>query len=164
LCIALGSLTVSALSRIRPRHVVASQWALVIGLALLYQVLPDATYGAHVLRSVFRDKDAAFWPFQAAAFGAMWVLLVIPIGLSGALLPLLFHHLRGEFGDLGGIAGRLYSWNTVGSLFGALAGGYALLFFFDLDQVYRISVAALVVGATLLQIRLLALSRRSVVL
>jgi spermidine synthase len=164
LCIALGSLTVSALPRIRPRGVVASQWALVICLILLYPLLPDATYGAHVLRSIFRDNDAAFWPFQAAAFAVMCVALALPIGVSGALLPLLFHHLRGEFGNLGGIAGRLYSWNTVGSLLGALAGGYALLFVFDLDQVYCLAVASLVVGTALLQIRLLQGSRRGPVL
>ena len=35
---------------------------------------------------------------------------------SGAVLPLLFHALRRELGDLGAQAGRLYSVNTVGSL------------------------------------------------
>jgi len=159
LCIALGSLTVSALPRIRPLYVVASQWALVVCLVLLYLVLPDATYWAHVLRSLFRDNDAAFWPFQGAAFAAILIALALPIGLSGALLPLLFHHLRSEIGDLGGVAGRLYSWNTLGSLVGALAGGYALLFFLDLDQVYCLAAAALVVGAALLQVRLLGSSR-----
>ena len=33
------------------------------------------------------------------------------------------------------MAGRLYAWNTVGSLLGALLGGYALLFWLDLDHV-----------------------------
>jgi hypothetical protein len=61
--------------------------------------------------------------------------------LSGAALPLLFHHLRRESSDLGLVAGRLYSWNTVGSLCGALLGGYALLFWLDLDQVFTLAVA-----------------------
>jgi len=164
LCIALGSFTVSALPRIRPRDVVASQWGLVICLVLLYQLLPNATYGAHVLRSLFRDNAAAFWPFQGAAFAAILMVLALPIGLSGALLPLLFHQLRGEVDDLGGVAGRLYSWNTVGSLLGALVGGYALLFVLDLDQVYCVAVAALVVGTALLTMRLLAVSRSAVTL
>ncbi len=159
LCIAAGSFVVSALPRIRPLHVVASQWALVVCLTLLYRVLPDAPYGAHVLRSLFRDTDAAFWPFQGLAFVAILLALALPIALSGALLPLLFHQLRGEVDDLGAVAGRLYSWNTVGSLLGALLGGYALLFFLDLDQVYRIALAALVVGAALLSVRLLSASR-----
>ncbi|NIV47246.1 MAG: spermine synthase, partial [Gammaproteobacteria bacterium] len=65
-------------------------------------------------------------------FGALLALLAVPIGLSGALLPLLFHELRREVRDLGSVAGRLYAWNTVGSLLGALLGGYVLLFWLDL--------------------------------
>jgi hypothetical protein len=60
----------------------------------------------------------------------------------------LFHTLRRELGDLGSQAGRLYSLNTVGSLLGALIGGYALLIWLDLHHVYRIAVAALLLAAT----------------
>src|SRR5262245_48766538 len=124
LCIALGSFTVSALSRIPPWLVAASQWLLVVLLVGIYFVIPDAGYGAHVLRSFFRDDPEAFYPFQLAVFLSGLAILIVPIGLSGALLPLLFHHLRNEVGDLGRVAGSLYSWNTVGSLLGALLGGY----------------------------------------
>ena len=55
------------------------------------------------------------------------------------------------------MAGRLYAWNTVGSLLGALLGGYLLLLWIDLHHVYRIAMACLAVGATLLT--LLVLSR-----
>ncbi len=79
--------------------------------------------------------------------------------LSGAALPLLFHQLRDREGDLGAVAGALYGWNTVGSLLGALLGGYVLLFWLDLDAVYRIAVAALAVAAVLLLIRLHDVSR-----
>jgi spermidine synthase len=88
---------------------------------------------------------------------------VIPIGLSGALLPLLFHHLRGEAGDLGSVAGRLYSWNTVGSLIGALFGGYVLLFWLDLHQIYRLALAALVLESVLLTAVLLRISNRAII-
>ena len=79
------------------------------------------------------------------------MLLVIgpAVVLSGATLPLLFHALRREVGDLGAQAGRLYSVNTVGSLLGALIGGYALLIWLDLHHVYRIAVAALALAATI---------------
>ncbi len=156
LCIALGSFAVSALSRIPPLLIVASQWTLVGILALLYLRMDAAPYYAHVLRSVFRDDDFAFPFYYGAAFLAILALLGLPIGLSGALLPLLFHQLRRELGDLGAVAGRLYSWNTVGSLLGALLGGYALLIWLDLHQVYAIGLGALAVGAGLLTWRLLA--------
>jgi predicted membrane-bound spermidine synthase len=153
LCIALGSFVVSALSRIPPWLVAGSQWLLVALLVLLYLGIPDAGYGAHVLRSFFRDDPEAFFPFQFTIFVAGLAILFVPIGLSGALLPLLFHHLRNEVGDLGRVAGSLYSWNTVGSLAGALIGGYVLLIWLDLDTVYAVALGALAVGAGILTTR-----------
>jgi spermidine synthase len=153
LCIALGSFFVSALSRIPAWLVAASQWVLVGLLIGLYLLLPDAGYGAHVLRSFFRDVPEGFYPYQTAVFLIILTVLVVPIGLSGALLPLIFHHLRNEVGDLGRIAGSLYSWNTVGSLLGALLGGYVLLFWLDLPDVYAIALGALAIGAGILTVR-----------
>lgn len=164
LCIALGSFAVSLLPRIRPLTIVASQWILVVLLALLYQALPDMPYWTHLLRTFFRDTPAAFMPYHVAAFLCLLAGLALPIGLSGALLPLLFHQLRGEVEDLGGVAGRLYGWNTLGSLAGALLGGYLLLSWLDLHHVYRIALGALVIAAALLAMRLLALSWLSLLL
>ncbi|UCE84566.1 MAG: fused MFS/spermidine synthase [Deltaproteobacteria bacterium] len=159
LCIALGSLAVSALRRIPPIVLVASQWTLVLLLYLLYPHLPDATYWAHVLRTQFTQQDAAFYPYYGSAFGLVLLVLGLPVAIAGATLPLLFHQLRREVGELGAVAGRLYSWNTAGSLAGALLGGYALLFWLDLHQVYRLAAGALVFGAGVLAVRALRLPR-----
>lgn len=158
LCIALGSLVVSALPRITPLLIVSSQWLLVLLLGLFYSILPDLTYYAHVLRMVFRNESEVFYPFHIAAFACLLAIMLIPVGLSGALLPLLFHHLRRQVGTLGSTAGKLYSWNTIGSLVGALLGGYVLLFWLDLHHVYRIALAALTIGAALLSVMVLRVS------
>jgi MFS family permease len=73
------------------------------------------------------------------------LLLVVGPGIvfSGATLPLLFHHAKQRHGDLGGVAGRLYAWNTLGSLAGALIGGHVLLLWLDLDSVHQVALAAL---------------------
>ena len=147
LCISVGSFLVSTMKRIPVGLIVGLQWLLVALLVGLYFVLPDATYWSHVVRSLFRDEAAGFLPFHVAIFLSIFLVLCIPIGISGALLPLLFHHLRDQMGELGRVAGRIYAWNTLGSLLGALLGGYALLFFFDLDQVYVIALAGLVAVA-----------------
>jgi spermidine synthase len=148
--IAVGSLGVSALPRLGPRLLVANVWALAAWLVALYLVLDAAPWWAHVLRSVFRDDAGGFWIHQLLVF--LGVLVAIgPIGvLGGAVLPLLFHRLRRETGELGATAGRLYSWNTVGSLAGALVGGYALFFWLDLHSIYRVGVGAVIAAAALL--------------
>ncbi len=158
LCIALGSTAVSLLRRIPASVIVISQWLLVALLVLVYLQLENAPYYAYVLRTHFRDIDAAFYPYYAVAFLGMLLVLAIPIGLSGATLPLLFHHLRREVRDLGGVAGRLYSWNTIGSLVGALLGGYVLLLWLDLHHVYRVALVALAVAASVLSVTVLGLS------
>jgi spermidine synthase len=157
LCIALGSLAVSALRRIPPILIVGSQWLLVGILALLYFELEDAPYYAHVVRSLFSSVPESFYPYHFFVFLGLLALLLLPIGLSGALLPLVFHHLRNEMGELGGVAGRLYAWNTLGSLLGALLGGYALLFFVDLHHVFAIALGALVLAAGILSVLVLRL-------
>jgi spermidine synthase len=116
-------------------------------------------YYAHVVRILFTNLPAGFYPYHFFVFLGMLVFLLVPIGLSGALLPLVFHHLRNEMGGLGGVAGRLYAWNTLGSLLGALLGGYALLFFVDLHHVFAIALGALVVGSGILSA--LVLQRRA---
>jgi len=149
LCIALGSLLVSALPRI-PRWLLAgSQWLLVGILVLLYLGVEDAPYWAHLMRVIFRDDAPIFYAYHATVFRALFAVLLLPIGISGALLPLLFHELRRQVGELGAVAGRLYAWNTLGSLLGALLGGYLLLFWLDLHQIYRIAISALALAAAL---------------
>jgi spermidine synthase len=152
LSIALGSLAVSAMSRIPRGLVVGTQWLLVLLLFGLYGPLEDASYWAHVMRTAFSQEDTAFGLYYTAAFQGLLTVLLVPIALAGALLPLLFHALRREMGELGSVSGSLYGWNTLGSLAGALIGGYVLFFWLDLHQVYRVAVAALVVGTAILTV------------
>jgi spermidine synthase len=121
---------------------------------VLYARLEDAPFWAHVLRTRFGSDAASFLPYYLTAFAAILAVLAVPILLSGATLPLLFHHLRGRVGDVGAVAGRLYSWNTVGSLLGALLGGYVLFFWLDMHAVFRVACAALILGATLLTLQM----------
>jgi spermidine synthase len=117
--------------------VAGSQWLLLLLLFPLYLAMEDAPYWAHVIRVLFQPIDQAFHPFYLLNFEAVFLVLLVPIGLSGALLPLLFHEMRRDVRDLGAVAGRLYAWNTFGSLLGALLGGYLLLFWLDLHHIYR---------------------------
>lgn len=159
LCIAIGSLAVSAFERI-PRWVVAAcPVLLAILLAGLYPLVENAPYVAHVVRSIFRDEDAAFYPYYLSFSAVVLMVFALPLGLSGASLPLIFHALRNEMGELGGLAGRLYGWNTVGSLLGALFGGYVLLHWLDLHHIYRLAVAASLLAGALLMVRLVDVPR-----
>jgi predicted membrane-bound spermidine synthase len=159
LALAGGSLLVTPFARIPSVVIAGVPWALVIALLLLHPHVQDATYWVHALRTLFADVNAAFYPFHLNALAALLGVLFVPIGLAGATLPLLFHHLRREAGALGDVAGHLYSWNTFGSLLGALLGGYALLIWMDLDGVYRLALLALAAAAAVVTLHVLDLPR-----
>jgi predicted membrane-bound spermidine synthase len=163
-CIAVGSLAVSVASRIPRVAVVLAPAFVAVSLTALYLVVDLVPWASHLLRSLFRDIGFAFYPFYAATFLCILAALAIPAGLSGASLPLLFHELRRVHGDLGGVAGRLYSWNTIGNLMGALLGGYILFFWLDLHHVYRIGVASAGLAAGLLALRLYSSRRNAIAL
>ena len=159
LCIALGSFAVSAMPRIPAGALVGEPVG--PGLPALSLLDPLLELRPTALTCCARSSpaDDAFRSYHLAALLGVLCALAVPIGLlAGATLPLLFHHLRREVGDLGAVAGRLYAWNTLGSLLGALLGGYALLFWLDLHQVYRIAVAALAVGGAILVVRIYRVS------
>jgi spermidine synthase len=149
LCIALGSFAVAALPRIHPSWLAISQWALVALLLILYPQMENTGFWVLALRSKI-GLEAPVLQLYSAIFACAFAIALIPLALSGALLPLLFHHLREQADDLGRVAGRLYAWNTAGALLGALLGGYLLLFWIDLHHVYHLAVGALAVGAALL--------------
>lgn len=147
--IALGSFATSALGRVPARLWLWNLWALWALLAVLYGPLQDAPYWAHVLRASFGSAPAEFVPYHLAAALGTLAVVGLPVAVSGATLPLLFDRLRGATVTLGGVAGSLYSWNTLGSLAGALLGGYALLYWLDLHHVYRLALAAIAMAAAI---------------
>jgi spermidine synthase len=159
LSIALGSFVVSSLRRIPKIVVVLNQWGIALLFLLLYSSLPDSGYWVYLVRILFRETNAGFLGYYFVGFLGVLIVIGLPVMLSGAALPLLFDHMRREVSHLGDLAGTLYSWNTVGSLLGALLGGYALFFWLDLHHVYRIAIATLLVAAVMLSARVYSLRR-----
>ena len=71
--------------------------------------------------------------------------------LSGALLPLLFHQLRREVGELGAVAGRLYALEHASARCSArCSAATCCCSWLDLHHVYRDRVGALALAAALL--------------
>ncbi|MGH0030593.1 MAG: fused MFS/spermidine synthase [Myxococcota bacterium] len=150
LCIATGSALVSGLRRVPPWLLAACVGGLFAWVAGLHLFLEDVAWYGHWLRSRFPLDAASFGPYQAAVFASLLCAVGPAALLSGASLPLLFDRLRRDLPDAGGIAGRLYAWNTGGSVLGALVGGYALFWWLDLDGVYRVAAGAVAVALALL--------------
>ena len=140
--IALGSGAVSRLPRIPGLALPACLGLLFAWFAALHALGDLGPFLGHVLRLPLGWGGLSFYLYQAAALASLLLAVGPGVVLSGATLPLLFHQLKREHGELGRVAGRLYAWNTVGSLLGALVGGHLLLIWLDLDGVLRAALAA----------------------
>ena len=149
LAIAIGSLAVSARARFGRAALPVTLWATALAFGFLYAHMDEAPYWGHALRTLFASHPEVFHFYYGAAFLAALCAIGPAAALSGAALPLIFDAVREEMGDLGAKAGRLYSHNTIGSLLGALIGGYALLFWLDLHHVFRVALGAFALAAAL---------------
>jgi predicted membrane-bound spermidine synthase len=141
-CIALGSLLVSLLPRIGGRWLVWNLALLLLWFAGLHLLMDSTPIAAHLLRLRFGSGVLSFYAFWAGVLGLLLLVVGPGVVLSGATLP-CSSTAKERHGDLGGVAGRLYAWNTVGSLAGALIGGHLLLHWLDLDAVHQAALAAL---------------------
>ena len=134
--IAAGSAVVSWLRRIGRDMLFRNQLLIAIALLLLFVTLDSWPYAAHVIRILFQSNDPGFWAYHAAVLFALLLLLLLPIGLMGITVPLIFHELRREVRRVGFHSGALLFSNGCGSLTGSILGGVVLFYFFELGTVY----------------------------
>ncbi len=121
--IVLGALIYGLLAPRRPLLLAGALFA-ALGLLALVEV---ALLGAlpRLYFDLMSRLGSSFLAYQAAGF-ALSLLAMLPLTtLFGITFPLLAR-LQGGL-DARGVSGRLYLWNTLGSILGALAAGFLLV-------------------------------------
>ena len=94
-----------------------SGFALVVGLPWL----------TTVLASVFGPLLSTPWIANPLRLAVAFLLLLIPSTAMGATLPVMVSALYQRDPRFGSVLGRLYGWNTLGAVAGALAGNLFLI-------------------------------------
>ncbi len=147
LALGTGSLLVRRIGEFSEKHLVWNQLGVSVSLLALYFTVEFWPYWVHLIRITFREIGPNFYVYQVAlAFGFL-LLFLVPIGLCGLTLPLCFHLLKDKQETLGERVGQLYGLNTLGCVLGASVGGYWILHFMNLDQLFRLCVATVLLGA-----------------
>ena len=104
----------------------------------------------HVSSSGFADKRWGEATTGSLANLCIWLLLPATICI-GATFPLAVRVLAGDPREAGRIAGRVYSWNTIGAILGAVAAGYFLVPGLGYAASFKWAIAGnLLLGALLL--------------
>ena len=138
LAIAMGSSIVSLFKKIESANLLLRiQSVLLVSLVAIYFSIP---HWPRILNRV----DALVRP-NLFNFNLKWYIvlcffifiLIIPIGLMGTNLPLLFSYLKQRDQYLSKTVGRLYSINSIGGFLGALLGGYYILKIVPLDTAFK---------------------------
>jgi len=96
------------------------------GLGIVH-VLPKLTLWLTPLFRPFLDTP---WILNPLRFATAFPLLLAPSAAMGATLPLLVGAMVRRESNFGRALGRLYGWNTLGAVGGALVGEFVLLQWF----------------------------------
>jgi predicted membrane-bound spermidine synthase len=109
----------------RPERVFAGL-ELTIGVAgvVLVAGLPAATPGLARALEALRDSP---WLLNPARLLVAFAAMMVPATAMGATLPVLVRTLSRHDPRFGTVLGRLYGWNTIGAVAGALLGESLLL-------------------------------------
>jgi spermidine synthase len=132
LSLACGSYAVGSLRRIPRALLFGTQTSALAGWCLVFVSLEDWPYFAHVLRAAFQSNGPGFWLFQAATLAVLLAVLIVPVGLLGATLPVIFHELKRDLRLVGWHSGRMFSANAAGCVVGSMVFGWLL--FYPLDN------------------------------
>ena len=119
--LAFGNLlVVRTVERIRrPVRVYASlELAIACAGALLVWVLPQLGRWLDPLLGALVGTP---WLLNALRLGVSFAVLLVPATAMGATLPILVKALSARDPNFGSVLGRLYGYNTMGAVFGALA-------------------------------------------
>ncbi len=148
-----GSLVARKIRRYTEAHLFWNQLAVSALLLFVYWSANHWPYWTHLIRIMFRDRVENFYVYQFGLGLLFLAVLVVPVSVCGFVLPLCFHLLKDRQETLGYRVGQLYGLNTVGSVLGAILGGYLFLYFFNLDHLFKLCI-----GVTLVMLALSAYS------
>ena len=140
LAIAIGSYVVGRVKHLPRNLLFFNQFFIAVLLMLLYFSTDTWPYWAHLIRISIQSNMAGFWTYYANIFLVLTILLILPVSLMGATVPITFHEIKRDLADVGRHSGLLFSWNTVGNLIGSLVGGIALFYVLNLPGIFSLSI------------------------
>jgi spermidine synthase len=137
LSIAAGSYVIGRFKTIHSRLLFNNQLFITLSLLLVYFSLDTWPYFAHLIRATFSKPGLfAFAGFYIYAFVAFVLILILPLGLMGATVPIAFHEIKRDLRTVGKYSGILFSVNTLGNLTGSLIGGIFFYYFLNNPGVF----------------------------
>jgi len=140
LAIAIGSYLVGKLKHLPRSILFFNQLFIALLLIALYFSFDTWPYWAHLVRISIQSNIAGFWAYYANVFMALALVLILPVSLMGATVPITFHEIKRDLSTVGKQSGLLFSWNTIGNLTGSLVGGIVLFYILNLPGIFCLAI------------------------
>ncbi|MDJ0789081.1 MAG: spermidine synthase, partial [Myxococcota bacterium] len=102
-----------------------------------------------LLVPVLRGLQETPWLLNAFRMGVAFLLLLVPSTAMGATLPLLVRELYARDPRFGSVLGKLYGWNTLGAVAGAVSAHTLWIGWFGVRGAALTAAAANLVAAAL---------------
>ena len=131
-----GKLSSNLQKRFAEYFFVFQYFILFVLLSLSYLLVFKWPSIFYFTRIIFNSHPFALKFYWFSIFILLNLMLFLPMLFIGSNLPSLFSNLKNR-SDLGKQVGSLYFFNSLGSFFGALVGGYYLLNFFLEYQLFK---------------------------
>ncbi|MEM7202122.1 MAG: fused MFS/spermidine synthase [Planctomycetota bacterium] len=80
-----------------------------------------------IMAWLYRGNDHSFAQFNLAQFAVAGAVLLVPVTLMGATLPIVAEHVTRRRERVGGSVGLIYAVNTVGAFVGCMVAGMLLI-------------------------------------
>jgi spermidine synthase len=125
--IALGSFLVSRrVDRLRSLNL-AVGICLLASAVLLGASVPGQGGLGMLFQQIRRLESLSLASQVDLSLASMFLVVAVPATVFGTVLPLLFRWSSRSLATLGSDVGRLYAWNTIGSIAGSFASGFLLI-------------------------------------
>jgi len=150
--LAIGSLLISG-RKLSVRALFTALTGLILYSVVVYHTVPYWPYWMVSARNGLTDDPSNYGVYLLIITGVMGLLLLpflIPLGM---MLPLVYALLPKSASDYGKKCGWVYFYNTIGTALGAIFFSYLLLYFLELDHVFKLDIALLSVLAIYLLTR-----------
>ncbi len=147
--LALGSLSVKQ-SRMSAAYLIRQ---LLFAIACALMIFGSAPYWSIWLSHIrvsLANIPSNYMVFKALAILALALFLLPAAFFMGRFLPIVYSLLKKKGDNYGDVCGRLYFFNTLGTVFGAVFGGHLLLYFLDIDLALKIQIWILIFLALIL--------------
>jgi len=142
----LGAVIGKSLKRYRYTQLYWANLAIALSLFFLYLSGDYWSYWVHVSRAALRDLTQNYYLYQASLGLGYLLMLFVPLSLCGFGLALYSRLFKQQQLNRDEKIPWFFTLVTAGGILGALLGGHYLLYFIDLDHLFKACVVLALLG------------------